>query len=137
MKTMSYTSKPSIARLERLRDLLDAKTLTVEQAANATHIDQRWAREYLNHLVSIGDAHICGHILDIESSKRRYPRAIYAYGPGQAAQRPTPLTLRQRQKRREALVRKDPELWIERNAKRRARRFSPKPDKAAAWLMQP
>ena len=135
MSDLSFTTAPAVARLNALRDLLAKGNITIEQAAQSTHINTRWARVYLQHLVDNGEAHVCGYALQSPSSERRYPRAIYAAGPGKNAQRPKPLTRTQINARRRNRVRKDPEAYMRQLNKQRARRLVPKTDKAAAWLM--
>ena len=131
--SMSFTKDSALARLQRLRDLLHVATLTVDQAAERTHISERWARQYLQHLIDTGDAHVCGYAME-PGGVRRYPRPIYANGPGQCAERPKPLTRTQINHRRKARERNDAEAWLNQIGKRRARTFIPRPDIAAAWL---
>jgi hypothetical protein len=135
MSELSFTTAPAVARLNALRELLDKGTVTVEQAAEQTHITVRWARVYLNHMATIGEAHICGYALRSDKSERRYPRAIFAAGPGKSVSRPKPLTRTQINARRRNRVRKDPEAYLRQLNKQRARRLVPKTDKAAAWLI--
>jgi hypothetical protein len=135
MSELSFTTAPAVARLNALRELLDKGTVTVEQAAEQTHITVRWARVYLNHLTTIGEAYICGYALRSDKSERRYPRAIFAAGPGKNVSRPKPLTRTQINARRRKREREDAEAWMRQIGKRRARTFVPRPDKAAAWLI--
>lgn len=133
MPTLSFNTAPTLRKIERILDLLKYRDYSVLELAPLIPITDRWLVDYLNHLKTNNQIHICGYMPEVEGI-RRYPRPVYRLGPGVDAPRPAPLTDKQRKLRRKQKMKRDIEYFFIERGKNRLRKFKPKPDKAAAWL---
>lgn len=134
MASMSFTQPAALRRIETIKRLLEQEDQTVASVSGQVFISRRWAREYLDHLRSIGLAHICGYKRELEG-ERSYPRAIFRIGSGVDAKKPKALTNKQRTARRRQRRKDDPEFYLRERSLNRLRKMRPKPDAAAAWLL--
>lgn len=133
MPVLSFNTAPTLRKIERILDLLKYRDYSVLELAPLVPITDRWLVDYLNHLKTNNQIHICGYMPEVEGI-RRYPRPVYRLGPGVDAPRPVPLTEKQRKLRRKQKMKRDIEYFFIERGKNRLRKFKPKPDKAAAWL---
>jgi hypothetical protein len=133
MARLTFETTPSLRKIERILDLLKFRDYSVLELAPLIPITDRWLVDYLNHIKSNNQIHICGYMPEVEGI-RRYPRPVYRLGPGVDAPRPAPLTDKQRKLRRKRRMKRDDDYFFIERSKTRLRKFIPKPDKAAAWL---
>lgn len=130
---MSFISPAAVARIDRIYQLLRQQHMTVQEIADAVFISTRYAREYMSHMRSGGLAHIVSY-RKIQRETRYDYVPVYAFGPGEDAEKP--LALRNIDKSREhrAKIAADPEAHDREKARRRAARIKPHRDWTAAWI---
>lgn len=133
MSSLKFSTKSTTRKINRIFEILNTGDYTAQEMAPLVPISKRWCVDYLKHLAECGNVHISGWRMEVEGIKR-YPRAIYRLGPGQPAQKPTPLTSKQKSIRRRAKKKHDDEFFFSERSKNRLRKFKPKPDIAASWL---
>lgn len=129
---MTFSRPAALAKLARIRALLEARPMTVRELADAVPLSKRYAQEYLNHLMSQHQVYIKRWVRDVAYSDRMYPRPVYAMGDRANAPAPKPLTSDQRKKRAWERIKADPERYVTHLLKKRKYRA----DVAANWMMQ-
>lgn len=129
---MKFTRRATLARIERIQQLLRQQPSTIQEIADAVHISKRYATEYVSYLREQGKLHICDY--------RREPRDCYqvykpllAWGPGADAPHPD-RSSRVRQAEHRAKIADDPVRKEIELAKRRAKAIKPHMDWTSAWI---
>jgi hypothetical protein len=135
MAEMSFTTAAAQNRIAKILQALESSDQTVASISTLIFISRRWSREYLEHLRQQRRVHITAWVKDIGQG-RSYPRPVYRIGGGVDAIKPRPMTTKEKTAARVKRRRDDPEFYLKERAGNQLRRFKPKPDKAAAWLMQ-
>jgi hypothetical protein len=137
MARLTFTKPASLAKLQRIRDMLAARPMNVHEIADALPISKRWAIDYVLHLHDCQEIHVLRWDKEIEARAKRHAVEVWTLGPGVDAPRPEPDGHRTRAKRAWESLKADPERHMVTLAKRRARRRlkNLRPDPAAAWLM--
>lgn len=58
--SMTFTRRPALLRIERIKKAMAASDMTVPQLAAAIHTSKQNAWLYMRHLKSLQEVHICG-----------------------------------------------------------------------------
>jgi len=130
---MAFNTPVTLLRIERIKDLLSRRYMTLNEIAEATHISVRWARAYLNHLHKDKIIYIAAYRykhLDVKTVSH----ALYKLGSKEDAYRPLPLSSAQRMARQRKIINEDADLREKLLAQRRAARIKPRRDWTAAWI---
>jgi hypothetical protein len=135
MADMSFTTTTAQNRIAKILQALESSDQTVASISTLIFISRRWAREYLEHLRQKRRVHITAWVRDIGEG-RPYPRPVYRIGCGIDVAKPRPMSNKDKTIARRKRRRDDPEFYLKERAGNQLRRFKPKPDRAAAWLMQ-
>ena len=131
---MSFTSNTAQAKLQKILQALEVSDHTVASLGASFFISRRWAREYLEHLRQQRRVHITRYEKELVG-ERPYPRPVYRIGDGIDVAKPRPMSNKDKTAARRKRRRDDPEFYLKERAGNQRRRFKPKPDVAAAWLM--
>lgn len=134
MALMSFTSNTAQAKLHKILQAIAVSDQTVASIAASFFISRRWAREYLEHLRQQRRIHITRWEKEL-GNERSYPRPVFRLGDGIDVAKPRPMNNKDKTAARRKRRRDDPEFYLKERAGNQLRKFKPKPDVAAAWLM--
>ncbi len=137
MARLTFTMPASLAKLQRIRDMLAVRPMNVHEIAQALPISKRWAIVYVAHLHDADEIHVLRWDKHIEAREKRHATEVWTLGPGEDAPRPAADGHEVRARRAWKSLKEDPERHMVTLAKRRTRRRlkNLRPDPAAAWLM--
>lgn len=131
---MKFTAPSAKKKIDKILQALESSDHTAASLKDVIHISRRWANAYLKHMKETNLIHITRYVLEAEG-ERHYPRPVYRTGEGRNVPRPKPKTNEEKSATRRKKRREDPDYYLHERAGNERRRFKPKPDKAAAWMM--
>lgn len=126
---MKFTSKPSLARIERIQQVLRGRAMTYAEVAAEIHMADTSTLIYINHLRSI----YCIYIEDWRRQNRYYV-PLFRWGDEPDAEKPPNMTSTERARVLQEKLKADPVEHEIALARRRAKKFKPQRDWAASWI---
>lgn len=135
MHKMQFNRPASLAKIDRILEMLTKRGMTVHEVSDALPLTKRNTLDYLTHLHKCGRIFIEKWVRDVDHSERMYPRPMFRAGINRDdAPKPEPLTADQRKKRAWARIKEDPDRHMTYTLKKRVKRLKLRPDRAAAWM---
>jgi hypothetical protein len=133
MPNMTYTSNFAMAKIAKIKVLLDKKAMCARELAVAVHTSQRNINGYLRFLKLFNFIYIANY-KKVQCKSKQYNCAFYKFGFKPDAIKPKPQTAAEKGREKRARILADPELHDLLNAKRRARKIKPKADWTSTWI---
>lgn len=132
---MTYTSNFALVKIARMKVLLDKKSMSAKELADAVHTSVRNMNGYLRFLKLNGLIYIQIYKKVQYKNKELYC-AFYRFGSKPDAIKPAPKTAAEKGREKRERILSDPELHDFFNAKRRTKRIKPKSDWSSSWVFR-
>jgi hypothetical protein len=128
MDKLNFNSEKSVARIERIQELLRSQAMSQQELADAIFVSNRYARDYIVYLQEIGCIHIADFRRGTLPGNRRHHIALYRWGMGADAVAPP-------MERKPRTIATDPDERRDRAvALKKAAAIQPFRDWSAAWI---
>lgn len=135
MPNMNYTSNFSIAKIAKIKILLNKKEMTSKELAEAIHTSTRNMNGYIRYLKLNNLIYIFKYD-KVKHKTKAQNTAFYKFGSLPDVKKPLPKTALEKSREKRAKLLSDPELHDFFNAKRRAKRIKPKADWSSSWIFR-
>ena len=135
MPYMTYTSNFAIAKIAKIKILLDKKAMTSKELSEAIYTSTRNVNGYIRYLKQNNLIYICNY-KKVKHKTKEQNAALYKFGSLPDAKKPLPKTGLEKSREKRAKLLSDPELHDFFNAKRRARNIKPKADWSSSWIFR-
>lgn len=136
MNNMRFTTAVAKQRIAQIKRVLGVCPMHLLDVAELTYIDIRTARVYMNYLLAKERVHVAHWERNDDGRKRSYPTAYYAWGRGENAPKPPPLTAREVKQGVWARMKQDEDAHEAHKRKRQIKTLLANPRRVArtAWI---
>lgn len=129
MDKLNFNSEKSIARIDRIQELLRSQAMTQQELADAIFVSNRYARDYIIYLQEIGSIYVADFRQGNLPGNRRQHFPLYRWGEGVDAV--APMT----ERKSSAVNDQDQDERRDRAAAlKKAKAIKPFRDWSAAWI---
>lgn len=130
----SFSTKASVAKINKILSLLSNKALCRHEIANEIHVNHRHTKNYLDYLLAENKIYVSKWCLENKGDRTMF-WPYYRTGDKKSKKKPANLNASQKSKRYRQKLSKDDDRKEIINLRRRTKRRTIKPDWTASWLL--